>query len=230
MSDPESPKYRVPAQTEKTLMADADSEALLSAADRAHEDESFLDQRFHPRPRNGWPLALGLIILLLGGGLGWYWWQTSHAKNAPNAPAAGAPQPKAVPVKLATVESVTVQETSEFVGSLEAPRGVVIKPEVEGRIAQILVRDGERVQQGQVLVRLDSDDPEATRMQAKANLDRAQAALAELEAGSRPEEIAQAQARVNQAESRLANAKAGASPEEVAQAPLKLQQTSRNRG
>ena len=214
MSDPESPEYLVPAKTEKTVMADADW---------ADEDESYVNRRFHPRSKNRWLIALGVIILMLGGGFGWYWLQTSRAKNAPNAPAAGAGKPQGIPVKLATVETVSVQETSPFNGSLEAPRGVEIKPELEGRISEILVKDGERVQQGQVLIRLDSEEAEATRMQAKANLDTTRARLAELEAGSRPEEIALAQARLNQAEARLANAKAGASPEEIAQAQAQVE-------
>ena len=214
MSEPESPKYSVPAPIEHTVRTDANE---------ADADESFRDERFHPRSGNRWPIALGVIILILGGGLGWYWWQTSHAKTAPEAPAAGADQPQGVPVKLATVETESVQETLRADGPLEAPRGVDIKPELEGRITQILVRDGERVQQGQVLIRLSSDDAEASRMQAKANLDRAQARLAELEAGSRPEEIALAEARLNQAEARLANAKAGASPEEIAQAQAQVE-------
>jgi RND family efflux transporter MFP subunit len=195
----------------------------MADADWADEDDPLLNKQFHPRSKNRWVLPLGVIILLFGGGLGWHWWQTSHAKNAPEAPAAGMGQPQGVPVKLATVETERVQETSEFVGSLSAPKAAVIKPEVEGRITQILVRDGDKVQQGQVLIRLDSDDADATRMQAKANLDRAQARLAELEAGSRPEEIALAQARLNQAEARLTNAKAGASPEEIAQAQAQVE-------
>jgi RND family efflux transporter MFP subunit len=214
MSDPESPEYLVPAKTEKTVMADADW---------ADEDESSVNRRFHPRSKNRWLIALGVIILLFGGGFGWRLWQTSLANNAPKAPAAGAGKPQGIPVKLATVETVTVQETSAFNGSLKAPRGVEIKPEVEGRISEILVKDGDKVQQGQVLIRLDSDDAEATRMQAKANLDTTRARLAELEAGSRPEEIALAQARLNQAEARLANAQAGASPEEIAQAQAQVE-------
>lgn len=214
MSEPESRKYSVPAQIEQTVMTDANE---------ADEDESLWKERVHPRSKKRWPMVVGAIVLLLGGGLGWYWWQTSHAKTAPEAAAAGAGQPQGIPVKLATVETQTVQEALKSVGSLQAPQGVVIKPEVEGRITQILVQDGARVQQGQVLVRLDSDDSEAARMQAKANLDRAQARLAELEAGSRPEEIALAEARLNQAEARLANAKAGASPEEIAQAQAQLE-------
>ena len=214
MSDPESPEYLVPAKTEKAVMADADW---------ADEDESSVNRRFHPRSKNRWLIALGVIILMLGGGFGWYWLQTSRAKNAPNAPAAGAGKPQGIPVKLATVETVSVQETEAFNGSLEAPRGVEIKPEVEGRISEILVKDGERVQQGQVLIRLDSDDPDAQRMQAKANLDATRDRLALLQAGSRPEEIALAQARLSQAEARLANAKAGASPEEIAQAQAQVE-------
>lgn len=214
MSEPESRKYSVPAQIEQTVMTDANE---------ADEDESLWKERVHPRSKKRWPMVVGAIVLLLGGGVGWYWWQTSHAKTAPEAAAAGAGQPQGIPVKLATVETQTVQEALKSVGSLQAPQGVVIKPEVEGRITQILVQDGARVQQGQVLVRLDSDDSEAARMQAKANLDRAQARLAELEAGSRPEEIALAEARLNQAEARLANAKAGASPEEIAQAQAQLE-------
>lgn len=214
MSEPESRKYSVPAQIEQTVMTDANE---------ADEDESLWKERVHPRSKKRWPMVVGAIVLLLGGGLGWHWWQTSHAKNAPEAPAAGAGQPQGVPVKLATVETVSVPETDEFPSRLKAPRGVDIKPETEGRISEILVRDGEKVQQGQVLIRLSTDDADAARMQAKANLDRAQARLAELEAGSRPEEIALAEARLNQAEARLANAKAGASPEEIAQAQAQVE-------
>lgn len=214
MSEPESPKYPVSAQTEQTLVDDATP---------ADENETLLDEQGLTRSNNRWMFALGLVILILGGGLGWYWWQTSLANTKPQAPAAGAGKPQGIPVKLATVEPQTVQNTSEFVGSLEAPRGVVITPEIDGRITQILVQEGDKVQQGQVLVRLDSDDTEAQQMQAKANLDRAQARLAELEAGSRTEEIAQAKARVDQAEARLANAKTGASPEEIAQAQAQVE-------
>ncbi len=214
MSDPESPEYLVSAKTEKTVMADADW---------ADEDESSVNRRFHPRSKNRWLIALGVIILMLGGGFGWYWLQTSRANNAPKAPAAGAGQPQGIPVKLATVETETVPETSEFNGSLKAPRGVEIKPEVEGRISEILVKDGDKVQQGQVLIRLDSEDLQAQRMQAKANLDTTRSRLAELQAGSRPEEIALAQARLSQAEARLANAQAGASPEEIAEAQAQVE-------
>jgi multidrug efflux pump subunit AcrA (membrane-fusion protein) len=143
MSEPESPKYSVPAQTEQTVFTDVHE---------ADQDESLWKERVHPRSRKRWPMVVGAIVLLLGGGLGWYWWQTTRANPASKAPAPGMGQPPGVPVKLATVETETVPETSEISSRLEARRGVDIKPEVEGRIAQILVQDGERVQQGQVIV------------------------------------------------------------------------------
>jgi RND family efflux transporter MFP subunit len=218
MSKPEYPKYLIPTQTKQSVIADAD---------RAFEDESFSDQRIHSRSKSRWPLALGAIILIAGGGLGWYWWQTSRTHIAPNiapkAAPAGAMKPQGFPVKLATLETETLQETEEFSSRLEAPRGVDIKPETEGRISEILVREGDKVQQGQVLVRLNTDETEAQMMQAKAGLDRAKARLAELEAGSRPEEIAEAEARLNQAKARLANAQAGARPEEIAQAQAQVE-------
>ena len=75
----------------------------------------------------------------------------------------------AIPVKLATVQTETVQESSEFIGSLEAPRSTIIKPQVEGRDTNIFIQEGNRVQQGQVIISLESDRVQAQLLQAKAD-------------------------------------------------------------
>jgi HlyD family secretion protein len=69
-----------------------------------------------------------------------------------------------------------------------------------GRVAARLVSEGETVQAGQLIARLD--DTEQTEQHAlnAAELDAAEAALAELEAGSRPQEIAAAEAVLRSAE------------------------------
>ena len=59
-------------------------------------------------------------------------------------------------------------------------------------------------------------------LQARAALASDQAALAELEAGSRSEDIAEAKATLSQAQSQLANVQGGASSEEIAQAQAQL--------
>ncbi|YAF95955.1 MAG: efflux RND transporter periplasmic adaptor subunit [Nodularia sp. CChRGM 3473] len=192
------------------------SESLVAAEIEQQEQTS------KPNQQRRWPLVLGILLLLAGSGFGWIWWQNRFASNAPAGDTVAAGQPMGIPVKLATVETGTIQEASVFPGELEAPRSVSLRPEIDGRISQILFRQGDRVQQGQVIIRLESDDAQARFRQAKASLERTQARLAELKAGTRPEEIAQAKARLAQAETRLQNAQAGARPEEIAQAEAQI--------
>ena len=65
-----------------------------------------------------------------------------------------------------------------------------------GRVLERLVDEGQRVTAGQVLARLDSRDARQELTGREAELAGARAALAELQAGSRVEEIAQAEAAV----------------------------------
>ena len=75
-----------------------------------------------------------------------------------------------------------------------------------GRIAEVAVREGERVGSGQVLARLDAAEVEARIEQAKAAADAARAVLAELEAGARSEDLSQARSAVRSAEQRAEDA------------------------
>ncbi|MGF1934963.1 MAG: efflux RND transporter periplasmic adaptor subunit [Nostoc sp. ChiQUE02] len=190
--------------------------------DSSQESQPLLERSPKTPQKRRWPLLLGIFLLIAGVGFGWRWWQTSNASNAPSGAGAPAGQPIAS-VKLATVETETVQESSEFIGSLEAPRSVIIKPQVEGRVTQIFVQEGNRVQQGQVIISLESDNVQAQLLQAKAGLEQAQARLAELKAGTRQEEIAQARAQLAQAQARFRDAQSGSQPEEIAQAEAQIQ-------
>ncbi len=55
------------------------------------------------------------------------------------------------------------------VGSLRSDESVTLRPEVAGRISQIPFTEGQRVQKGQVLIRLDDSVPRAEFEQARAN-------------------------------------------------------------
>jgi RND family efflux transporter MFP subunit len=209
MSQFESPESSVGPEIEQPTVTDKNHNAQQAQTSK-------LPQKKY------WPLILGIIILSAGGGFGWRWWQTSSG-NASTGDTAAANQPMGIPVRLATVESGTIQDSSVISGFLEAPRSVALKPEINGRVNQILFREGDRVQQGQVVIRLQSDETQALLRQARAALDRSQARLAELKAGTRPEEIAQARARLAQAETRLTNAQTGARPQEIAQAEAQIE-------
>lgn len=176
-----------------------------------------------PPQRKRWPWILGAILLLGGAGLSWRWWQASHANNATGGVAGATAAPPAVPVKLATVATKTVQDSTVFVGTLEAPRFVTIKPQVEGRINKIFIKEGDRVQQGQPIISLQSDDAQATLQQRQAALQQANANLALLKAGTRPEQVAQARATLAQAQAKLRDAQSGSEPEAIAQAEAQIQ-------
>jgi HlyD family secretion protein len=70
---------------------------------------------------------------------------------------------------------------------------------VPGRIVNRYVEEGDRVEKGKVLARLDDEDLQNRLELARATLVSAQARLDKLLAGSRPEEIREAEAAVNQA-------------------------------
>ncbi|QFS45059.1 efflux RND transporter periplasmic adaptor subunit [Nostoc sphaeroides] len=112
-------------------------------------------------------------------------------------------------------KNVTLRITAS--GKVVPVQTVNISPKNPGVLSQLYVQQGDRIQQGQILARMDSAGIEAQRSQYRANLAQSQAQLAEAIAGSRPQEIAQARARLAQAQAQLTQAKAGNRPQEIAQ-------------
>lgn len=82
---------------------------------------------------------------------------------------------KPLAVEAARVEQVRLTDETRAVGSLRSRRGVVLRPEVSGRITQLNFTDGQRVRKGQLLVQLDDQLPQAQIQQSQAELSIAQA-------------------------------------------------------
>jgi HlyD family secretion protein len=100
---------------------------------------------------------------------------------------------------------------------------VTIASETSGRIAEMLVDRGDTVKEGDVLVRLDDAVLQSQRLEAEAGLAAAQANLARVQAGARPEEIAAAQAALDQAKAeRDGAAQAVVHAQDVISNPLSL--------
>jgi len=172
--------------------------------------------------KTGWLQIFLVTLMALGMGfVGGQWWQSTQ-KVGDNQTSEKANKPRVNAVKIAAVETFNFEETSDFVGTLEAKRAADIKPEIEGRITEILVSSGQTIQQGEAIARLKSDSVESSLNQAKANLVRTQARLSELKAGSRPEEIAQARAKLVEAKARLADAESGGLLAEINQAKAQI--------
>ncbi|HEX3086188.1 MAG TPA: HlyD family efflux transporter periplasmic adaptor subunit, partial [Pyrinomonadaceae bacterium] len=114
----------------------------------------------------------------------------------------------AAPVKVETGAGSSAGAVLSASGYVVAHHKIAVGAKVMGRVAWIGVEKGDRVQAGQVLVRLEDQEFRAQVNQAKANLAAAQARLDQLRAGSRPQEKLKDKAVVAQADANLKNAEA----------------------
>lgn len=93
---------------------------------------------------------------------------------APGVAAPGSPA-RPVTVEVSRVQIMRLSDDAQAVGSLRSRQGVMLRPEVSGRITQLNFRDGERVRKGQLLVQFDDQLPLAQVKQSQAELSIAQA-------------------------------------------------------
>jgi HlyD family secretion protein len=92
-------------------------------------------------------------------------------------------------------------------GHVEAT-DVRVAPEVGGRIVFLSVNEGDRVESGSLVLRLDNRDAQIAVERARAELGGAEAQLRLLEAGSRSEDVRQAEAQTQAARDEVQAARA----------------------
>ncbi|BBB91401.1 MAG TPA: HlyD family secretion protein [Methylomusa anaerophila] len=92
---------------------------------------------------------------------------------------------------------------------------VAVSAKVNGRIQNVLVKEGDHVKEGQIIAVLERQEFEAQVEQAKANLAMAQAKLAATTAGNRPQEVAQVNAATLQAKANLENTRKNSERDEA---------------
>lgn len=123
----------------------------------------------------------------------------------------GARMLASVPVvKVASVTLQSSPSSGEVVltagGYIVAHHTIQVSSKIVGKVVWVGVEAGDQVKKGQVLVRLDDSEFRAQAEQARATLAAANAKLKELEAGSRPQQIAAAEATSEQGKANLENA------------------------
>ncbi len=104
-----------------------------------------------------------------------------------------------VPATKVAVEEVTkrnIIETVSASGKIQSESEVIISPDVSGEIMELPVKEGDKVKEGQLLVRIDPDIQQS-------NVERLEAALNTSKAN-----VANAQSRLSQSQSRLTNSTA----------------------
>ncbi|PVZ11217.1 MULTISPECIES: efflux RND transporter periplasmic adaptor subunit [unclassified Pseudomonas] len=101
--------------------------------------------------------------------------------NSANESPAGHPV-KAVPVKVATVEQADIPRRVSGIGTVHALQSVVIRPQLDGTLMRLWVKEGQFVEKGQLLATLDDRDWRAQLAQAQAGLAQTRAELRAAEA------------------------------------------------
>lgn len=160
---------------------------------------------------------IALLILGLLGGAGYIGTQVM-ATRAATRQAAQAPTPTAVEKSdrvVAEAKVVPVQRAS-------------LRFETTGTVTEVLAREGDTVEAGQPLARLDARDLQLRVSEAEAVLAQAQANYDKLVEGATPEEIAQAQTQVAQAQAQFHQVSGAVTQQDLnaAQAQLNEAQTA----
>jgi HlyD family secretion protein len=115
-----------------------------------------------------------------------------------------------VEVARATVESSNDPSSATVLsatGYIVAHHKIEANSKVTGRVAWIGVEKGDKVKEGQVLVRLEDQEFRAQYDQARGAAESARAQLEQLQHGSRPEEIQQTEHNLSEARATAANDK-----------------------
>lgn len=139
--------------------------------------------------------GLALVVLLGAIALAY----RAFSSDAPEVEVARASAESSPDAAGSTVLSAT--------GYIVAHHTINVNSKVTGRLAWIGVEKGDRVKEGQVLVRLEDQEFRAAYNQARGAVENARAYLEELQHGSRPEEIQQAQHNLDEARATFANDK-----------------------
>lgn len=94
--------------------------------------------------------------------------------------------PRSTPVETVTVVKKALRQTVVATGRVNTTARIDIGAQTTGTLHSVLVREGDRVRAGDVVVRLRDDEAQASLHQARAVLDEAQAKLVQIERVGRP--------------------------------------------
>ena len=143
----------------------------------------------------GWLIG----ILLVGGGvfLGKFLTPASLPTSQPSTPA-----PLSRPVETIALVAGSADKQVKLLGQVEAGKTANLSSQVDGRVEQVLVREGDRVTSGITVAILDDADSRLALAEAQARLAQEKGNLARLQVGTRPEIIAQRQAELDAAKAR----------------------------
>ena len=181
--------------TEKPVQQSSKSEP------NSYEHE--IEQTLESSSKKSKLFPLLLVALFVGGGIALRQVLTPSVSTTTTAETE-APLPKAV--ETIALTTGTSNRQIKLLGQVEAGKRASLSSQIDGRVQQVLVREGDRVTGGMTIVILDDADPRLALAEAEARLAQEKSNLARLQVGTRPEIIAQRQAALDAAKARESEA------------------------
>ncbi len=157
--------------------------------------------------KKGLLIGVGLGILLTLGATRLFLAPTATNKEESQSSQVAESAAPAQTVTILQVETSSIDSTLDASGTVRAYESIPVMSQASGlQITEILAERGDFVDRGQVLARLNNKAIAAQKTEAEAAVLQQKAALDELQAGSRVEEVAQAEARVANANASIVQA------------------------
>ena len=146
-------------------------------------------------------LVIGVFLTMMGVK---FLTQSQSETTSVTTPSIEQKQKSTQAITVTEVTSTQINSSLQATGTLAAFELISVMTKANSlQITSILADEGDLVKQGQVLAKLDDTVLQAELAQAQASVVQAEARLAELKAGTRPEELARAQESVTFAEAEL---------------------------
>jgi RND family efflux transporter MFP subunit len=120
-----------------------------------------------------WILSAVAVAALLAGGARWA--SQRQASPTPTAPVVAAPSIELAASDVFTARTQTLSLGIAVSGALKASQSAIVKARVAGELQELSVREGDRVQAGQVIARIDPSEYQARVRQAQQQADAAKA-------------------------------------------------------
>ncbi len=177
-------------------------------------DKMMLSQQPHQRPKRNSNFVIGIVIGVVATIIGTKFIGNNPANQSVSQEtlaniSSATSNTVSQSITTTTAKIINVESKIEATGIILPYELIPVMSQVNNlQIKSILVDEGDFVNQGQVLIRLDDAVLQAERRQAQAVVQQAQARLAELKAGARREELARAKESINIVRSEILEAQA----------------------
>src|SRR4029077_780790 len=123
--------------------------------------------------------TIGLVLLVAAvGAVGYFGWQRFRGPDAAKSESASSPRAVPVPVTIAPVEKADFPVYLTGLGVVQGFNTVLVRTRVDGQIDKVAFKEGQLVNQGDLLVEIDPRPYQATLDQAKAKKEQDEANLA----------------------------------------------------